>query len=71
MVTEDECELIFEEQVNLDSSPGPDGCTYRMFYYLFRKIEHFRMIYVKMIDWTRKKQSLGCLQNDGAMKVIN
>ena len=71
LVTEDECELIFEEQVNLDSSPGPDGCTYRMFYYLFRKIEHFRMIYVKMIDWTRKKQSLGCLQNDGAMKVIN
>ena len=55
LVTEDECELIFEEQVNLDSSPGPDGCTYRMFYYLFRKIEHFRMIYVKMIDWTRKK----------------
>ena len=70
-VLKDECEEIFKNQVNLDSSPGPDGCTYRLFYFLFKKIGHFREIFIKMIDWTRDHKSLGCLSNSGVMVIIN
>ena len=48
-ISEKECELIFKEQVNLDSSPGPDGCTYRLIYCLFKKVDHFRFIFMKMV----------------------
>ena len=70
-VSEEECEEIFKNQVNLDSSPGPDGCTYRLFYLLFRKVTFFKGIFVKMINWTRNESSLGYLENLGVMKVIN
>ena len=70
-VSEEECEEIFKHQVNLDSSPGPDGCTYRLYYLLFRKVSIFKGIFVKMIDWTRKETSLGWLENLGIMKIIN
>ena len=70
-VSEKECEEIFKHQVNLDSSPGPDGCTYRLFYLLFRKVSVFKGIFVKMVNWTRKENSLGCLENLGVMKIIN
>ena len=70
-VMEDECDEIFKNQVDLDSSPGPDGCTYRLFYHLFKKVGHFREIFIKMIDWTREHKSLGCLSNSGVMVIIN
>ena len=70
-VTEEECEEIFKEQVNLDSSPGPDGCTYRLYYCLFRKIPLFKDLFARLINWTLKFSSLGELQNIGNLKVIN
>lgn len=70
-VSEEECEEIFKNQVNLDSSPGPDGCTYCLFYLLFGKVTFFKGIFVKMINWTRNESSLGYLENLGVMKVIN
>ena len=70
-VSEKECWEIFKHQVNLDSSPGPDGCTYRLYYLLFRKVPVFKGLFVKMVNWTRKENSLGCLENLGVMKIIN
>ena len=71
IATKEECEELFKNQVNLDSSPGPDGCTYRMLFFLFKKIKHFREIFIKMINWTRDHRSLGCLQNSGVMVIID
>ena len=70
-VTEKECEEIFKHEVHLDSSPGPDGCTYRLYFLLFRKIPLFKEIFLKMINWIRKENTLGCLENIGVMNVIN
>ena len=70
-VTEEECEDIFKELINLDSSPGPDGCTYRLYYSLFKKIPIFRTLFLRMIEWTKTCGSLGDLQNMGNLKIIN
>ena len=43
-ITEEECQDIFENQVNLDSSPGIDGITYRIMWELWKRFQSFRMI---------------------------
>ena len=70
-VAEKECEEIFKDQVNLDSSPGPDGCTYRLYYCLFKKFQSFRILFLRLINYTKDRSSLGNLQNLGVLKVIN
>ena len=70
-VTEDECEVIFENQVNLDSSPGIDGITYRVMWSLWGRFPSFRFLFVNYINWVRENCSIGPFENLGVMKILN
>ena len=46
-VTEEECEEIFKE-VDMDSSPGNDGITYRMMRHLYRQNLFYKVLYLEL-----------------------
>ena len=57
-------------EVDLDSSPGEDGITYR-FIKLFWEWKSYRELYVKFLNFTRDNGSTGLLENCGIMTVKN
>ena len=67
---EDEIEFILKNEVDLDSSPGEDGFTYR-FIKKFWKWTKFRDIYLAFLNYTRDIKSLGVVDNVGIMTVKN
>ena len=69
-VSEEECEEIFKE-LDLDSSPGNDGITYRMMAHLYRRNLFYKIIFLNTIEWTRVNQDLGHLNDFAVMKLLN
>ena len=69
-VSEEECEEIFKE-VDLDSSPGKDGITYRMMRHLFRHKVFYKTLFLNVIEWTRYNQDMGHLKDVAVMKLLN
>ena len=70
-ITEQECEEVFKELVNLDSSPGIDGITYRAMWSLWNMSTSYKNIFMKHIKWTRENNSMGPYENVGVMKILN
>ena len=69
-VTEKEVFYILENEVDLDSSPGIDGLTYR-FYKHFWKNKTFRTIYMNFINHVKDTGDFGQVQNIGLMVIKN
>ena len=67
---QEEISYILEHEVDLDSSPGEDGITYR-FIKLFWKWPTYRDLYLKYLNFTRASGSCGLLENFGIMTVKN
>ena len=67
---EDEVSVILENEVDLDSSPGEDGITYR-FIAIFWKWQDYRYLYLKFLNFTRNHGSWGLLENCGIMTIQN
>ena len=57
-----EVELILEKEVDLDSSPGVDGFTYR-FIKLFWGDVHFQEIYLEFLNYIKDTGDFGPIQN--------
>ena len=57
-------------EVDLDSSPGEDGITYRLLRKLI-EIPSFLKCLVKMLDHIRENKNMGYLENLGIMKLLN
>ena len=69
-ITEEEVRQILTHEVDLDSSPGEDGITYRLLRKLI-EIPSFLKCLVKMLDYIRKNKNMGYLENLGIMKLLN
>ena len=69
-VEEEEIEYILKTEVDLDSSPGEDGLTYR-FIKKFWKWQEFRELYIGFLNYTREIKSMGVIDNIGIMTVKN
>ena len=67
---EEEISEILKYEVDLDSSPGEDGITYR-FISIFWKWQEYRFLYLKFLNFTRNYGSWGLLENCGIMTIIN
>ena len=67
---EQEISFILENQVDLDSSPGEDGITYR-FIKRFWQWPVYREVYLKFLNYTRTSGSCGTAENIGIMTVKN
>ena len=67
---EDEIGFILENEVDLDSSPGEDGITYR-FIKVFWEWPAYRKLYLEYLNFTRENKSCGILENFGVMTVKN
>ena len=65
-----EVELILEKDVDLDSSPGVDGFTYR-FIKLFWGDVHFQEIYLEFLNYIKDTGNFGPIQNIGVMVLKN
>ena len=65
-----EVELILEKDVDLDSSPGVDGFTYR-FIKLFWEDVHFQEIYLEFLNYIKDTGDFGPIQNIGIMVLKN
>ena len=61
---------ILKHEVDLDSAPGEDGITSR-FLLRFMKIDSFKEIYLKYLNYTRRVGSMGHIRNLGIMVVKN
>ena len=61
---------ILKFEVDLDSSPGEDGITSRLLL-RFMKIDAFKDIYIKYLNYTRRIGSMGQIGNLGIMVVKN
>ena len=68
--TEEEIARILRFEVDVDSSPGEDGITYR-FMKKFWKFSSYRKLYIKFLNYTRKIKSMGVENNIGVMVVKN
>ena len=66
----EEITFILNNEVDLDSSPGEDGITYR-FIKLFWDWSEYRFIYLKFLNFTRDYKSYGVMENLGIMTVKN
>ena len=66
----EEVSYILENEVDLDSSPGEDGLTYR-FIKLFWKWNCFEYLYLHFLNFTRERGDCGLLENMGVMTVKN
>ena len=69
-VSEEEITNILLLQVDLDSSPGVDGITYR-FIKKFWSFDSYRKLYLMFLNNSRREKNLGCTQNLGMMVVKN
>ena len=69
-VTEEEITNILSFQVDLDSSPGVDGITYR-FIKIFWSFDAYKKLYLLFLNNSRREKNLGCSQNLGMMVVKN
>ena len=67
---QEEISFILEREVDLDSSPGEDGITYR-FLKVFWQWYAFRELYLNFLNFTRVSKSPGLLENCGIMTVKN
>ena len=67
---QEEISWILENEVDMDSSPGEDGLTYR-FLKVFWKWQDFRFLYLNYLNFTRESKSSGLLENFGIMTVKN
>ena len=61
---------ILKYEVDLDSSPGEDGITSRLLL-RFMKIDAFKDIYIKYLNYTRRIGSMGQIRNLGIMVIKN
>ena len=61
---------ILKFEVDLDSSPGEDGITSRLLL-RFMKIDAFKDIYIKYLNYTRRIGSMGQIRNLGIMVIKN
>ena len=68
--SEEEITFILNNEVDLDSSPGEDGITYR-FIKCFWVWAEYRFIYLKFLNFTRECKSNGLIENLGIMTVKN
>ena len=68
--SEEEITFILNNEVDLDSSPGEDGITYR-FIKCFWDWAEYRFIYLKFLNFTRECKSNGLIENLGIMTVKN
>ena len=66
----DKISYILENEVDLDSSPGEDGITYR-FIKRFWEWSEYRELYLKFLNFTRTSGSCGVCENIGIMTVKN
>ena len=69
-VTEKEVFYILENEVDLDSSPGMDGLTYRFIKHFWRN-KTFRTIYMNFINHVKDSGDFGRVQNIGLMVIKN
>ena len=68
--TEEEIFNILKYEVDLDSSPGEDGITYR-FIKKFWNFKSYRTLFVAFLNYTRYEGHLGDVSNIGTMIVKN
>ena len=69
-VQSEEVNQILHHEVDLDSSPGEDGITYRILKKLI-EIPSFLSCMIKMLDHIRVNKNMGSLENMGIMKLLN
>ena len=69
-VQTEEVNQILHHEVDLDSSPGEDGITYRILRKLI-EIPSFLKCMIKMLDHIRANKNMGSLENMGIMKLLN
>ena len=69
-VSKEEIRSILHEDVDLDSSPGEDGITYRILKKLI-DFPSFLQCMVNMLDHIRHFKNIGALENKGIMKLLN
>ena len=69
-VSKEEIRSILHEDVDLDSSPGEDGITYRILKKLI-DFPSFSQCMVNMLDHIRHFKNIGALENKGIMKLLN
>ena len=69
-IKEEEIFNILKYEVDLDSSPGEDGITYR-FIKKFWNFKSYRALYVTFLNSTRDEGHLGEVSNIGTMIVKN
>ena len=69
-VQTEEVNQILHHEVDLDSSPGEDGITYRILKRLI-EIPSFLKCMIKMLDHIRVNKNMGSLENMGIMKLLN
>ena len=67
---EEEITEILNFEVDLDSSPGEDGITFR-FIKKFWKFRSYKYLYVKFLNYTRTIKDMGREKNVGIMVVKN
>ena len=65
---EEEIEEILNFEVDLDSSPGEDGITFR-FIKMFWRFQSYRYMYLKFLNYTREIKEMGEEKNIGIMVV--
>ena len=69
-IKEEEITHILENEVDLDSSPGEDGITYRVIK-LFWRYNSYRSLYVKYLNYTKQIGGMGVGGNMGIMIIKN
>ena len=69
-VSKEDIKRILCEDVDLDSSPGEDGITYRILKKLI-DFPSFSKCIVNMLDHIRHFKNMGALENNGIMKLLN
>ena len=69
-VTSAEVENILENEVNLDSSPGIDGLTYRFIKHFWGN-QTFREVYMAFINYIKISGNFGRIENVGLMVLKN
>ena len=69
-ITAEEIWQILDKEVDLDSSPGEDGLTYRCLkHFMYNK--SFEEIYITFLNYTRDLGNYVCVGNNGIMVIKN
>ena len=66
----EEIEYILKNEVDLDSSPGEDGITYR-YIKRFWGFKEFQELYLSFLNFTRSSKSTGLVNNVVIMTIKN